>query len=338
MNSVRTIGIDLAKSVIHCHAVDQHHKIVIEKKLSRQKTIEWLNTLSPCLIGLEACGSSNFWHRTLTAMGHQVRLISPQFVKPYVKSNKNDVNDAAAICEAVTRPHMRFVPPKSVEQQDIQSIHRVRSRLVGHRTALVNQIRGLLYEYGITIPKGISTARKALPSLVDEENKLLTPRFKSLLSDLYNEFTEVDVRIARLNDQVENVYRQSEACQRIGKLPGIGALTATALLANIGDPGVFSNGRQMAAWLGLVPRQFSTGGKPRLGGISKRGDTYLRTLLIHGGRAVVRTSAGKSDRLSQWAQTLKARKGAQIAAVAVANKNARIIWAILSGDAEYKPA
>ena len=338
MSTISTIGIDLAKNVIHLHAVDSLHKVIAEKKLSRGKAIEWLSQLPPCLIGIEACGSSHFWHRRLTAMGHQVKLISPQFVKPYLKSNKNDANDAAAICEAVTRPHMRFVPPKSVEQQDIQSIHRVRSRLVGQRTALVNQVRGLLYEYGIVIPRGIASARKMLQALLDPESKGLTPYFKGLLSEMYDELVHLDSRIARLNARIQVVYRQSEACQRIAKLPGIGYLTATALVANVGDPGVFKNGRQMAAWLGLVPRQFSTGGKPRLGGISKRGDTYLRTLLIHGGRAVVRTSGGKSDKLSRWAQDLKARKGPQVAAVAVANKNARMIWAMLSNQTQYLAA
>ncbi|MEW7987358.1 MAG: IS110 family transposase [Candidatus Thiodiazotropha endolucinida] len=338
MRTISTIGIDLAKNVIHLHAVDRQHKVIAKKKLTRRKTMEWLSQLSPCLIGIEACGGSHYWHRTLTAMGHQVKLISPQFVKPYVKSNKNDANDAAAICEAVTRPHMRFVPSKSVEQQDIQSIHRVRFRLVGQRTALVNQIRGLLYEYGITIPQGISSARKKLPILLDPETKSITSYFKILLTDLYDEFIDLDSRIAKLDHYITDVFSQSEACQKIGKLPGIGPLTATALVANIGDPGVFKNGRQMAAWLGLVPRQFSTGGKPKLGGISKRGDTYLRTLLVHGGRSVVRTSSGKSDQLSKWAQDLKARKGPQVAAVAVANKNARMIWAMLSTQAEYQAA
>ncbi|NKB60997.1 MAG: IS110 family transposase [Gammaproteobacteria bacterium] len=324
MNTILVIGIDLAKSVIHAHAVDSDHRVACKKKLTPEKMLAWLSTLSPCLIGIEACGGSNYWFRKMSQYGHTVKLISPQFVKPYVKSNKNDANDAEAICEAVIRPNMRFVSAKSLEQQDIQSLHRIRTRLVGQRTALANQIRGLLNEYGFVFPQGINAMRSRLPDVIEDAQNELTPRFRHLMQALYDELVSLDAKVKEFDDELQLIFRQSEACQRIGHIPGIGKVTATALVAAIGDPAVFENGRQMAAWLGLVPRQFSTGGKTRLGGISKRGDKYLRTLLVHGGRAVLRTAAKRTDRTARWAQRLQAKKGPNKAAVAIANKNARI--------------
>lgn len=265
-------------------------------------------------------------------------LIAPQFVKPYVKSNKNDANDAEAICEAVSRPHMRFVPAKSVEQQDIQSLHRVRSRLVSLRTGLANQIRGLLSEYGIVLPRHISQLRRGLPLILEDGNNELTAFSRSLFASLYEELMSLDERIGAFDEQVERVYRISEPCQRVAAVEGIGPLTPTALVAAISDGKAFKNGRQFAAWLGLVPRQNSSGGKARLLGISKRGDTYLRTLLIHGARAVVSRAKRKTDRRSLWIADKQRRLGTSKACMALANKNARIVWSLIARQDTYRRA
>ena len=312
--------------------------MVLKKKLRRNQLSAFIANLPPCLIGLEACGGAHHWVRTFTKMGHTVRMIAPQFVKPYVKSNKNDAVDAEAICEAVQRPNMRFVPTKSIEQQDIQCLHRTRSLLVGRRTSHANQIRGFLLEYGITIPKGIGYVRKAIPGILEDAENGLTPGFRGLLSELYDELVHFAERISTLEQKLEAVSAQSKACQRLLTIPGVGLLTATALVAAVGDIMAFKNGRELAAWLGLVPRQHSTGGKPTLMGISKRGDSYLRTLLIHGGRTVVRVAHKHQDRRNQWVEQLDQRRGKNISAVAVANKNARIAWALLAKKENYHAA
>ena len=271
-------------------------------------------------------------------MGHTVRLISPQFVKPYVKGNKNDSRDAEAICEAVSRPHMRFVPLKPVESQDIQAIHRLRSRLIKERTALVNQIRGLLAERGIVIAQGITRLRKQLPVIVGDGENELTPLSREVMRELYAELVALDERITRADAMVHRVFTQSAACQKLAQVEGIGPVVATALVAAVGNAQEFANGRHLAAWLGLVPRQSSTGGKERLLGISKRGDRYLRTLLIHGARATVHRARRKTDARSRWILSVEQRRGKNIAAVAIANKNARIAWALLTSDAGYRKA
>jgi transposase len=263
-------------------------------------------------------------------------MIAPQFVKPFVKSNKNDAADAEAICEAVQRPSMRFVPAKSLEQQDIQSLHRIRSQAVARRTAQANQIRGLLMEYGLIIPQGLSYVRKSIPLLLEEADNGLTTLFRELLADLYEEMVHLDTRIKTLENKLDALCTQNEDCQRLRSIPGVGLLSATAMVAAIGDISTFKNGRELAAWLGLVPRQHSTGGKPTLLGISKRGDTYLRTLLIHGGRTVVRVANKHQDKRSTWVMKLKERRGKNISAVAVANKNARVAWALLSHKTTYQ--
>lgn len=336
--NITTVGIDLAKNVFHVHGVTANGKVVLQKRLSRQRVLEWAIKLPPCRIGMEACSGANYWARVLGAYGHDVRMMSPQFVKPYVKSNKNDRNDAEAICEAVSRPSMRFVRPKSVEQQDIQSLHRIRRRLVGQRTALVNQIRGLLNEYGIILPQGIRHVRSRLPELLEDAENALTMLARESFAGLYQELRCADERIADLERKIQCLFRHSELCQRIARVEGIGPITATALVATVGDAGAFHNGREMAAWLGLVPRQSSTGGRSRLLGISKRGDRYLRTLLIHGARAAVRVADHKTDARSIWITALKARSGNNIASVAVANKNVRIIWALMTRGEEYRSA
>lgn len=330
------LGIDLAKQSFQLHGVDAKGNVVLKKKLNRNKLCEFIVQLPSCIIGLEACGGAHYWTRVFEQLGHKVYMIAPQFVKPFVKSNKNDSVDAEAICEAVQRPSMRFVPSKSIEQQDIQSLHRIRSQIVARRTAQANQIRGLLMEYGIVIPKGISYIRKEIPRILENAENELTFLFRQLLSELYDEMVHLDDRIKNIENKLEALCNQSEDCQRLLSIPGIGLLSATAMVAAIGDITAFKNGRELAAWLGLVPRQHSTGGKPTLLGISKRGDTYLRTLLIHGGRTVVRVAEKYQDRRNKWINDLDKRRGKNISAVAVANKNARIAWALLSNKTTYQ--
>ena len=335
-NTITVLGIDLAKQSFQLHGLDNNNAVVLIRKLTRNKLSQFIAQLPPCLIGIEACSGSNYWVRVFERYGYTVRMISPQFVKPFVKSNKNDAADAEAICEAVQRPSMHFVPAKSVEQQDIQSLHRIRSQAVARRTAQANQIRGLLMEYGIIIPKGISYVRKEIPCILEDAMNELTFIFRELLCELYNEMVHLDERIEMLENKLKVICKENENCQRLLTIPGVGLLSATALVAAIGDISVFKSGRELAAWLGLVPRQHSTGGKPTLLGISKRGDTYLRTLLIHGGRTVVRVAEKYQDKQNQWIQRLEQRRGKNISAVAVANKNARIAWALLTNKTTFK--
>ena len=335
-SSVTVLGIDLAKSSFQLHGVDAVGNTVIKNKLSRNKLVQFIAQLPPCLIGIEACGGANHWVRVFERFGHTVKMMAPQFVKPYVKSNKSDAADAEAICEAVQRPSMRFVPAKSLEQQDLQSLHRIRSQAVARRTAQANQIRGLLMEYGLVLPQGITHIRKSIPSILEDAENELTVLFRELLAELYREMVHLDSRIQMLETKLEAICAQNQDCQRLLSIPGVGLLSATALVAAIGDINVFKSGRELAAWLGLVPRQHSTGGKPTLLGISKRGDTYLRTLLIHGGRTVVRLAEKHEDKRSRWVSKLDARRGKNISAVAVANKNARVAWALLKSGSVYQ--
>ncbi len=333
---IKVLGIDLAKNSFQLHGIDENGQTVLKKKLTRKKLSAFIANLPPCLIGLEACGGAHHWVRVFKSLGHTVRMIAPQFVKPYVKSNKNDAVDAEAICEAVQRPSMRFVPEKSIEQQDMQSIHRIRSQLVGRRTAQGNQVRGLLLEYGVSIPKGIGYIRKEIPLILEDAENGLSDLFRELLCELYDEFVHLDARVDAMEQKLLQLSVHNEDCQRLLSIPGIGLLTATAMIAAIGDISVFKSGRELAAWLGLVPRQHSTGGKPTLMGINKRGDTYLRTLLIHGGRTVVRVAHKHQDRRNRWISEIEQRRGKNISAVAVANKNARIAWALLSNKTTYQ--
>ncbi len=335
---VTVLGIDLAKQSFQIHGVDKDGNVLIKKSLKRHQLVAFIANLPPCLIGIEACGGSNHWGRVFSQFGHTVKMMAPQFVKPYVKSNKNDAVDAEAICEAVQRPNMRFVPSKKVDQQDIQSMHRIRSQLIARRTAQVNQIRGLLLEYGIALSKGINVVRKSIPEILEDAENTLTPLFRSLLQELYDELVHLDKRIESIEHKLTVICSDCADAQRLMTIPGVGLLTATALIAAIGDISVFKSGRELAAWLGLVPKQHSTGGKPTLLGISKRGDSYLRTLLIHGGRSVVRVAHKKNDKRNQWITTIKQRCGENISSVAVANKNARIAWALLSKQENYQAA
>lgn len=335
--NVSRIGVDLAKTVFQLHGVDRQEQVTLRRQLRRQQMLDFFRKLPPCLVGMEACSSAHYWARELGKLGHTVKLIAPQFVKPYVKSNKNDANDAAAICEAVSRPSMRFVPIKSTEQQDIQAVHRIRSGLIRQRTAKGNQIRGLLAEYGIVVPQRLPALRRALALLLDTSGSGLSERFCRLLRGEWRDLQELDRRVDELDQEIQRIAAASPVAKRLQQIPGIGPITATALLAAIGNVGQFRQGRDLAAWLGLVPRQHSSGGKDCLQGISKRGDSYLRTLLIHGARAVVRTAAGKADARSDWINRLRQRRNKNIAAVAVANKNARIAWALMSKDSDYQP-
>jgi transposase len=334
--TVTVLGIDIAKLVFHVVGMDDTGHVVLRKRLTRGELPRFIATLPPLRIGMEACGSAHYWARRFREHGHDVRLMSPQFIKAYVKSPKNDARDAEAICEAVTRPTMRFVPIKRVEQQDLQALHRVRERLIKARTALVNEIRGLLSEYGMILPQGITKFRRLIVPTLEAGEAQLTPCSRELFRQLYEEFLALDQRLASYDEQLTAMGRAHPECQRLQTIPGIGPISATALIAAIGEATQFTNGRQLAAWLGLVPREHSTGGKPRLLGISKRGDVYLRTLLVHGARATLRWVDTKSDDRSRWVRALIARRGKNRAAVALANKNARIVWALLVYHQEYR--
>lgn len=332
---VTTVGIDLAKNVFQVHGVDQRGKAVVRKRLRRTQVAVFFAQLRPCLIGMEACGGAHYWARKLQAQGHTVKLMAPQFVKPYVKSNKTDAADAEAICEAVSRPTMRFVPIKTAEQQAILSVHRARQGFVRARTAQANQIRGLLSEYGITLPQGISHVANRLPAIIGDAENDLPGLFRDLLQRLFAHLRELNGQVQELEEQIDSWHRANEASQKLAKIPGIGPLTASALTASIGDAKSFRNGRELAAWLGLVPRQHSSGGRPVLLGISKRGDAYLRTLMIHGARSAVRVAKRKSTPTDHWSTGLLDRRHMNVAAVARANKNARIVWALLAHGRDY---
>lgn len=331
-----TIGVDLGKQFFQVYGINEFGKTVLKKQLRRQQMAEFFVNLPPCLIGMEACGSAHHWARKLQSMGHTVRLMAPQFVKPYVKTNKNDAADAEAICEAVARPNMRFVPLKDVGQQSVLALHRARQGFVKARTAQANQIRGLLAEFGLTIPQGISHIASHVPDLLEDANNELPGMFRLLVQRLLDHLKLLDKQVHELEAQIVAWHRQNAQSKKLEKIPGIGALTASALIASLGDARNFENGRQVAAWLGLVPRQHSSGGKQNLLGISKRGDAYLRTLLIHGARVVVHHASKRADSCN-WVNQMVARRNKNIAAVALANKNARTVWALLAHDREYQP-
>ena len=332
---ITTIGLDLAKEVFQLHGVDAHGKTVLRRQLKRREMATYFVNIAPCLIGMEACGSANHWARKLEEFGHTVKLIAPQFVKPYVKTNKNDAADAEAICEAVGRPNMRFVTKKTVEQQASLSIHRARQGFVKARTAQGNQIRGLLSEFGIIIPIGIRAIFKRAPEILEDAENGLPGAMRQLIERLTDNLKEMDRQVNELEVKIQLWHNANAASLMLAKIPGLGPITASAIVATVGDAKEFENGRQLAAWLGLVPRQHSTGGKQNLLGISKRGDTYLRTLLIHGARAVIRFAENKAEP-NVWLTKLMARRNKNVAAVALANKNARIIWAVLTTGKPYE--
>lgn len=336
MESISVLGIDLAKNVFQLCAVDSRGRVVWEKRVRRNKLMVETANLKVDYIALEACSGAHHWGRQFIKQGHEVRLISPQHVKPFVRTNKNDRNDAQAIVEASQRPNLHFVMVKNIERQDIQSLHRFRAKVVADRTELGNEIRGLLHEYGIIFPQTMSQLMKGLILLL--EGDYLTSMMKDLVKRAYDRLVLLSEEKKYLDKQIDSVLNSNEICRRIEKIEGVGRLTATAIYAAVSDPHVFKSGRQFSAWLGLVPKQNSSGGTVRLLGISKRGDGYLRTLLVHGGRAAVRWSAGKSDKRSEWILEKSKNRGFNKACVAVANKNARIIWAMMMNETEYRKA
>jgi len=336
---IKFVGIDLAKRSFHLYAVDAEGRAVLSRKVTRARLSAVVAQLPACTIAMEACGSAHHWARLFRTFGHEVRLIAPQFVKPYVKSNKNDAADAEAICEAAQRPGMRFVAVKTVEQQDIQAIHRMRSLAVQQRTAQINQIRGLLLEYGLEVAQGRAAIQRRLPEILEDADNGLSERFRAEVHELAEELRHLNERVAHYDEQIEQIAQDDAQARALMTIPGLGAKGATALLAAVGeDPQLLKNGRGLAASLGLVPRQHSTGGRERLLGISKRGDVYLRNLLIHGARAVLRCIERKEDPTSRWATALKARRHTNVAVVAMANKIARIAYAVIVTGKPYDPA
>jgi transposase len=330
-------GLDIAKQVFQVHGVDEHGKVKVRKQLARSKVLEFFAQLTACVIGIEACGSAHYWARELAKLGHTVRLMAPQFVIPYRKRGKNDANDSEAICEAVGRPSMHFVAVKYEEQQAVLMVHRARTLAVANRTALGNQIRGLLAEFGLVVPKGVAKLRAQLPQILEDAENGLPALAREVLDGLLEQFRELDRRIQQYDLKIRHLAQQSEPARRLMQVEAIGPQTATALVASMGDPHVFKTARNYAASLGLIPRQNSSGGTTRLGPITKQGDRYLRTLLVHGARAYLRVVDKKTDGKSAWARRLKERRHVNIAAVALAAKHARIAWAMLAKGTEYRP-
>lgn len=334
---ITRVALDLAKNVIQIHAVDRAGRPALRKAFRRGQLWPFLRDLSPCEIGMEACASAHDWGRRLQGVGHRVQLLPPQYVKAFVLGQKNDANDAAAICAAMARPEIPRVPVKTVVQQDQQALHRVRQLRMKHRTALINQMRGLLAEYGIAIAQGPAALRKAIPELLEDADNGLTFDFRQLLAELHDELRMLQASIDALTERIERAVRHDPQGRRLLEIPGVGPLTASALIAAVGEARQFRNGRQMAAFLGLVPRQHSSGGKTRLLGIHKRGDSYLRNLLVHGARSVLRNATDKPDDRSRWLMSLATRRHRNVATVAQANKTARIAWAILTSEQRYRP-
>lgn len=342
MNKISVVGLDLAKDVFQVHGVDSDGEVVVRKALKRRQLKEFFAKLEPCLVGMEACGGAHYWSRELTRLGHAVRMMAPAFVKPYLKSNKNDRNDAEAICEAVQRPSMRFVQPKCPEQQAVLHLHHGRQLLVRQRVALSNHLRGVLSEYGIVLPQGANRVSRQLPALLEDGDNGLPMLTRHLLAELKAEHDQLIERIGRSEAQLKAWHAGNAVSQRLAGIPGIGVLTATALAATVSEGQDFKNGRQLAAYLGLVPRQASSGGKERLLGISKRGDGYLRGLLIHGARAVIH-HIRRRLRIGQpggnaWVEQLLQRCHINEAAVALANKMARMAWVVVARGETYRPA
>jgi transposase len=335
---VARCGLDIAKQVFQVHAVDDRGNVLLRRTLPRGKVRSFFAGLTPCVIGIEACAGSHYWGRELRKYGHRVQLMATHFVGAYRKSGKNDSNDAEAICEAVGRPNMRFVAVKTEEQQAILAVHRARELVVAGRTAQVNQIRGLLGEFGLVIARGIRQLRSQLPQILEDAENGLPVLARRTLAALLEQLRFFDERIEYYDQQILELSRQSEPAQRLMAVDGIGPITATALVASVGDARVFSSARQFAAWLGLTPRQHSSGGISRLGKMTKRGDRYLRTLLVHGARSRMRYIDRKEDPKSVWARGIKARRHVNVAAVALAAKQARIVWAMLARGTEYRAA
>ena len=337
MDKLTRIGLDLAKNVFHLIGFNARDKEIKKKMLRRSQMLNYFAQLPPCLIGMEACASAHYWARELEQLGHTVRMIPPPHVKPYLRGNKNDYNDARAIAEAITRPGIHFVAIKTPQQQDIQALHRQRQGAIADRTALSNRLRGLLGERGLVCPKGLSTLRRRLPELLEDANGM-SDFFRRLLARDYQRLQELDAHIEAYTQELHTHSQQNDACRRLQSIPGFGPIVASVFHSAVGDGRAYRRGRDVAASIGLVPKQHSSGGKNVLLGISKRGDRYLRSLLVHGARAVVLHAAHKDDRLSRWVNKLRAERGYNKATVALANKMARIGWAVLAHKTTYQVA
>ena len=335
---LQSIGIDLGKTIFHLVGLDQRGRVVVRKRFSRSQFLHFTSNLRVELIGMEACGGAHFLGRALQQQGHQVRLMPAQYVKPFVKTNKNDYIDAEAIAEAVVRPSMRFVPIKTDDQLDMQSLHRVRERWIMRRTAVVNQIRGLLLERGITLRKGRRHVDAALPEILEDATSKLSGALRMLTAQLRIELDQLASRIDEADSAMEQISREAEACRRLTAIPGIGPVTATALIAAIGNGAAFRKGREFSAWVGMVPRQDTTGGKQLLLGISKRGNSYLRRLFVQGARSVMMRRTKHTSGLSLWLEKLAVHKHHNVAIVALANKLARMAWAVLAKGESYRPS
>jgi transposase len=336
--NIRSICIDIGKTTFHLVALGERSKTIIKKWFSRKQLLSFTANLERSLIGLEACSGSHFLGRALREQGHDARLIPAQFVKPFVKSNKNDYLDAEAIAEAVERENMRFVPIKTDDQLDLQALHRVRERLVSHRTSVINQVRAFLLERGITFRKGPATLRRQMPEILENADAQMSVRMRGLLAMLWQEWKQLEEQIESLNDEIEGVCDIDPACQRLRQIPGVGPLVASAVVASIGNGAAFHKGREFSAWLGLIPKQYSTGGKAKLLGISKRGNPYLRKMFIHGARAAVLRLNRERSLIGAWMNGLEARAPRNVLIVAMANKLARITWAVLSSGEPYRAA
>lgn len=335
---IASIGIDLGKTTFHLLALDEYGKVIVKKKFSRKQLLAYTANLQASLIGIEACSGAHFIGAALRDQGHDIRLIPAQFVKPFLKSNKNDFLDAEAIAEAVARQNMRFVPIKTDEQLDLQAMHRVRDRLVHRRTALINQIRGFLLERGITLAKGPANLRNNMAAILEDAEQNLTPRMRNLLAQVWQEWKQLEVDIVTISQEIERISNEDEGCKRLRQIPGVGPLVSTATVAAIGNGAAFRKGRDFAAWLGLVPRQHSTGGNAKLYGISKRGNIYLRRMFIHGARAVLLRVKYDTAGLGHWVHQLEARAPRNKVIVAIANKLARIAWSVLFRGERYRHA
>ena len=336
MSEIRTIGLDLAKNIFQVHGVDEVGAVVVRKQLRRDQVMKFFAALPPCLVGLEACATAHYWARELKALGHEARLMPPQYVKPYVKRNKNDVADAEAICEAVRRPSMRFVPIKTTDQQSALLMHRGRELLVRQRTMLANALRGHLAEFGLITAQGLHKVAGLIAIVRDDQDGRVPDIARQVLLAIAEQIAELETRIAAIEAQIMAWHRSNPVSQRLATIPSIGPIIATAIAATVADPGEFRSGREFAAWLGLVPRQNSTGGKARLGGISKRGDSYIRRLLVNGAHAVMLRS--KAAKVDPWLIALRGRRPRLVVAVALANKTARIAWAIMRREDTYRHA
>jgi transposase len=328
-------GIDIGKTVFHLIGLSKEGHVVVKKRLSRKQLITHLVNMPTCLIGMEACAGAHSLARVLSAQGHEVKLMPAEYVRPFVKSNKNDYVDAEAIAEAVQRPTMRFVPIKNEAQLDLQALHRVRDRWIGRRTAVINQIRGFLLEHGLAVATGSAHLQRQIPSILEDAENLLSPRMRLLLMELRHEWEKLEEQIEQVSHELAESAKKEDSSRRLLTVPGIGPLTATALTAAIGNGAAFRKGRDLAAWLGLVPRQYSTGGKSRLLGISKHGNPYLRRLFIHGTRSVLARVRRDEHSFGKWLDRIEARSPRNVAIVALANKLARIAWAVLTTGQVY---